>query len=126
MASKMKRKGIFYLPSGKYKIAAYYRMPSNSSPEYVKQVIYQFGSIMVGSDWYNNWMNTFTTFPKPSGGIAGGHAYRIVGWHDDYGFHVVNSWGKADWGVNGQAYMGYDTFANILKESDVWKVVDSV
>jgi hypothetical protein len=109
----------------KWKIVAYYRIAPSSSEEFVKQIIFQYGSILVGSDWYSNWMTIPDgTMPKPDGNVVGGHAYRIVGWSFS-GFVVANSWGTA-WGKKGMAEMPFDVFTGILSQGDVWKVVDSV
>jgi hypothetical protein len=109
----------------KWKIAAYYRIAPDSSLDFVKQIIYQYGSILVGSNWYSNWMTVKSDMmPVPDENVVGGHAYRIVGWNPK-GFDVVNSWGTS-WGIKGMATMPYDVFKNVLDEGDVWKVVDAV
>jgi hypothetical protein len=110
----------------KWKIAAYYRIEPKSTVDFVKQIIFQFGSILTASDWYSNWMMKFDVFPVPSGGVVGGHAYRVIGW-DSIGFIIANSWGKIYWGVNGIAIMPYQMFLDrVLAEGDSWKLVDSI
>lgn len=114
-------------PDSYWKIKGYYRIDNASPPTFIKQVIYQYGSIAVGSYWYDSWMNVQQVFPKPDRQI-GGHAYRICGWNDDEGgWIVVNSWGKVLWGVNGTAIMPYDVFTDaVLNEgADCWKILDA-
>jgi hypothetical protein len=107
-----------------WKIAAYYRIDPKSTADFVKQIIFQFGTILTASDWHSNWMWKFDIFPSPSGGVIGGHAYRVIGW-DSIGFIIANSWGKLLWGRNGIATMPYAIFKNVLAEADCWKLVDS-
>ncbi len=114
---------LYIFPSKQWRIDAYYRIPSDSASEYVKQIIYQFGTILVGSNWYNSWMSRFGLFPKPDY-VVGGHAYRIIGWNKT-GFVVANSWGDKLWGVKGYATMSFAQFKKVLGESDCWKLVDS-
>jgi hypothetical protein len=131
----------------KWKIAAYYRVEPKSTLDFVKQIIFQFGSILTASTWFKNWMSKFWVFPKPTGTSNEGHAYRGVGWdyesvnhksmsfpsgvtivlkHDNAGIIIPNSWGKILWGVNGVAIMPYATFRDyVLAEGDCWKLVDA-
>jgi hypothetical protein len=108
-----------------WRIAAYYRIDPKSTADFVKQIIYQYGSILTASNWYGNWQGKFDVFPTPAGGVVGGHAYRAVGW-TPIGFVIANSWGKVFWGVNGIATMPYSIFAKVLAEGDCWKLVDAV
>lgn len=119
----MKKKGSWCV-SKKWKISAFYRVPANSSIDFVKQVIYQFGSIMMGSMWYESWNLAGAYFPEPDY-ECGGHAYRINGW-TDIGFVVTNSWGTEEWGMGGVSVMPYSMFMDVLKEGDCWKLVDYV
>jgi len=108
----------------KWHIDAYYRIDPKSTADFVKQIIFQFGSILTASNWYSNWMWKFDVFPSPSGGIVGGHAYRAIGWNP-IGFIIANSWGKILWGQNGIATMPYAIFTKVLAEGDSWKLVDA-
>ena len=109
----------------KYHIDAYYRIDSKSTIDFVKQIIFQFGSIETASWWYDNWMAKFDTFPSPSGTAVGGHAYRTIGWNP-LGFVIANSWGKIFWGRNGVATMPYSIFKGVLAEGDCWKIQDHI
>ncbi len=122
MAKFFKRKSWFFRPDAKYRIRSYYRIPANSTDNFVKQIIYQYGTIIAGSWWFDSWMDKFAVFPKPDVAV-GGHAYRVMGW-DEYGFVVANSWGKSLWGIDGVATMSYGMFLDVLKESDCWKLID--
>jgi hypothetical protein len=131
----------------KYRIEAYYRIEPRSTLDFVKQFIYQFGSILTASIWFKNWMSKFWVFPKPVGTSNVGHAYRGVGWdsesvshksisiptkatiilkHDNAGIVVPNSWGEILWGINGVSIMPFEMFLNyVLAEGDCWKLVDA-
>jgi hypothetical protein len=112
-------------PNSFWQIAAYYRIDSDSTPEFIRQVIFQYGSILVGSLWYSNWMDVKDVFPVPDT-MSGGHAYKLCGWSESpAGWFVTNSWGKL-WGSNGVAIMPYDMFTQyvLLAGGDVWKLLD--
>lgn len=107
-----------------WRIKAYYRIDASSDIELIKQIIFQYGSIMCGSNFYASWEDKFSIFPAPDT-VSGGHAYRIDGW-DQTGFVVVNSWGTILWGVNGVATMPYQMFLDfVLPDGDVWKLIDA-
>lgn len=111
----------------KWHIDAYYRVATNSTIEFIKQIIFQFGSLMAASTWYQSWNGKFKIFPKPVGNMGQGHCYRIEGWESDIGLVVPNSWGKILWGENGISIMPYDMFLSVvLPEADVWKLVDHI
>ncbi len=110
-----------------WQIGAYFRIDNLSSTDFIKQVIFQYGSIAVGSNWYENWMSTADVFGTPDR-VNGGHAYRICGWRTDApaGWIVVNSWGKLLWGKAGVAIMPYDMFKSAVLDTgaDAWKLID--
>ena len=113
-------------PDLKWKIDSYYRIDVSNSDDDIKQILYQYGSFLAASSWYNNWFAKFDVFPMPSGVAGGGHCYRIIGWNA-IGWLVANSWGTLLWGLQGIATMPYDIFRNsVLSEGDSWKLVDSV
>ena len=74
------------------------------------------GPAVIGLDWYNDMFDPDADgLLHVTGGIAGGHAIlangvsvrkRLVRLH--------NSW-SASWGVNGEAYIGFDDLAGLLK-----------
>ena len=74
------------------------------------------GPAVIGLDWYNDMFDPDADgLLHVTGGIAGGHAIlangvsvrkRLVRLH--------NSW-SSSWGVNGEAYIGFDDLAGLLK-----------
>lgn len=111
-------------PDDWWKIKAYFRVESDSTIDFVKQVIFQYGPLLTASGWYSNWMHVGAVFPKPDA-LTGGHAYRACGWNE-IGFIIVNSWGRLLWGKWGVATMPYDIFMNyVLPGGDIWKVIDA-
>jgi hypothetical protein len=109
-----------------WKIKGYFRIDPDEKPDFIKQVIYQYGSIMTASTWFREWVGNFDIFPKPIT-ASGGHAYRACGWDDDAGgFIIVNSWGQYLWGQNGMAVMPYSMLTGVvLPEGDCWKLIDA-
>lgn len=74
------------------------------------------GPVVVGSDWTNDMFNPDTFgVVRPTGGVAGGHCYVLVGDLVSEG-HLLfqNSWSDT-WGVKGQFKMTYQDFANLLQ-----------
>lgn len=114
-------------PDSFWQIGAYFRIDNASDDDFIKQVIFQYGSIAVGSSWYRSWMSVGEVFDTPDV-VVGGHAYRVCGWRDDdpSGWIVVNSWGKLLWGKAGVAVLPYDMFRHSVLESggDIWKLID--
>jgi len=111
-------------PDSFWQIGGYYRIENDSTDNFIKQIIFQYGDVVLGSNWYNSWMTVINTFPNPDY-IDGGHAYRIDGW-DDKGWSIANSWGKIFWVNRGVAIMPYDMFREYILNSgaDLWKLVD--
>lgn len=110
-------------PDELWKIKAYYRVELDSTVELIKQIIFQYGTILTASPWYQSWTSTRVTFGTPDT-ASGGHAYRIIGWNEN-GFVIANSWGKILWGTLGKATMPFEMFMQyVLPEGDVWKVID--
>lgn len=63
------------------------------------------GSVVVGSDWTND-MFTPDRFGvvHPTGGVAGGHAYLVVGFSSTGHYRIQNSWGPS-WADHGQCWI---------------------
>lgn len=110
-----------------WEIKAYFRLDNGSPDDLIKQVIFQYGTIAVGSSWYRSWMSVGESFPEPDT-VTGGHAYRICGWSDvsPAGWIVANSWGKLLWGRAGIAMMPYSMFRSTVLDAggDIWKLID--
>lgn len=112
-------------PDIKWGIGAYYGITANNTDEEIKQVLFQYGSILVAGWWYDNWMAKFPVFPDP-GNKNGGHCWRLVGWVPGL-WVMANSWGPWLWGDGGMANMPASMFRSIvLPDSDTWKVIDRV
>jgi hypothetical protein len=110
--------------SSLWRIKAYYRITPDSDIELIKQILFQYGSILCGSNFYATWEGKFSVFPAP-GSVFVPHAYKIDGW-DQIGFIMVNSWGPFLWGVNGVATMPFQMFLDyVLPEGDIWKLIDA-
>jgi hypothetical protein len=113
-------------PNSYWEISSYFRIETDSTIDFIRQVIFQYGSILSASLWYTNWMDVKDIFPVPDT-QGGAHCYKICGWNESpAGFFVANSWGKVLWGKAGVAIMPYDIFNNYVLQlgGDVWKVVD--
>jgi hypothetical protein len=106
------------------KIAAYYRITKSDQDELIKQIVFQFHSISVGSFWYPEWNDAREIFSDPKTPTQDAHAWRIKGWLKK-GWKVANSWGKLLWGIAGECIMPFSMFRDIvLPQGDVWKLVD--
>lgn len=84
--------------------------------EEIKQWVLNYGPVVVGSDWYNNMFDTDVNgFVKPTGGIAGGHCFILIGYSPDTDiFLFQNSWGR-NWGLGGRFKMKASDFDTLLQ-----------
>lgn len=76
------------------------------------------GPVVVGTDWYQDMFTPADGFLKPTGTLAGGHCYVLIGYTPDAAgdfFTMKNSWG-AGWGENGTAKILVSDFATLLAE----------
>jgi hypothetical protein len=107
------------------RIDAYYRITTSDIDELIKQIIFQFHSIMVAGTWYAEWDNAGAVFPEPKTKQTG-HAYRFSGWKKN-GWIAPNSWGTVLWGIKGKSTMPFSMFRDVvLPEGDVWKLIDFI
>jgi len=76
------------------------------------------GPVIVGSDWTNDMFNPGADgYVKPTGGVAGGHCYLLMGDLESEGaFEFLNSWGSS-WGNNGRFKMKYADFDKLLQSN---------
>ena len=110
----------------KWGIDSYYGVTAANTDDEIKAALYQYGTMIFASSWYDNWMNKFSVFPLPVGSPNGGHCYRCIGWNT-IGWIIVNSWGTILWGVWGVATMPYDIYRSyVLPEGDSWKIIDKI
>jgi hypothetical protein len=70
------------------------------------QWVLQHGPVIMGTDWTNDMFNPDAQgFVKPSGGVAGGHCYVLLGYDPDTAvLTFLNSWGSG-WAENGRFHM---------------------
>jgi hypothetical protein len=87
------------------------------------------GPVVVGTDWYQQmFYPTAKTFLlKPTGGVAGGHCWMIVGHYpagskgvegqtfSDDTFRMQNSW-NTTWGSDGYAYITATNLAKLMAD----------
>lgn len=86
----------------------------------IKQWALTKGPVTVGTLWLNDMFQVdFNGFLHPTGGIAGGHAYLLIGYDSRSDvFTFQNSWGRS-WGDNGFFKMkAADWFALFQRDSD--------
>lgn len=84
----------------------------------VIQSVLMLGPMSVGTNWYNDMFEPDpTTFlVKPTGGIAGGHAFQLNGVNvGRKTFRLKNSWGRS-WGKKGYALISFEDFEKLLLE----------
>ncbi len=75
-----------------------------------------YGPAVVGTVWYQSMFNPDSDgYIEPTGGAAGGHAYRIVQANTRYGYRIVNSWGRG-WGQSGRAWITRDRLGQLLAD----------
>ena len=77
----------------------------------------QLAPMVVGTNWYSGMFETDAQgFVTPSGSIAGGHAYAIVGFDVPGDFYwFKQTWGR-DWGLRGYGKIRAADMARLLKE----------
>lgn len=74
------------------------------------------GPVVVGTSWYNDmfWPTGSEARLSPTGGVAGGHAWKIDGYNRTTGlFRMKNSWGTT-WGLNGYAHITHGDLSRLL------------
>jgi len=88
---------------------------SSKLRDVIEAVLY-VGPVVVGTDWHESMFTPDKdNFIKPTGGIAGGHAYVINGVNTKRGcFRIKNSWGR-EWGNVGHAYIQFGHFRDLMQ-----------
>lgn len=75
-----------------------------NDPEAMREWILTRGTVVVGTDWHADMMETDSHgFIHATGPVVGGHAYNVV-WYAERGdyYDIRQSWGPT-WGVRGHA-----------------------
>lgn len=77
----------------------------------------QLGPVLVGTTWHNDMFTPDSKgFVRPSGDVAGGHEYLLIGDNAKGKLTFINSWGSG-WGRRGRFYMSYADFDTLLKDN---------
>lgn len=80
----------------------------------IKTWVQTKGPVVVGTDWMNGMFSPDASgFVKPTGALAGGHCYLIVGWSHDDVITFQNSWGS-NFGLNGRFKMHAADFQTLV------------
>lgn len=75
--------------------------------------VLQHGPVIIGSDWMDDMFTPDAQgFVYPTGGVAGGHCYLLLGYDGADTLTFLNSW-SGDWGVNGRFKMRKAEFASL-------------
>jgi hypothetical protein len=97
------------------RLSAYaFAASADEAHEFVRTI----GPIVVGTEWTHGMFEPDAGgFVRPTGEIAGGHCYLLVGDLPKEGALLFqNSWG-ATWGMNGRFKMKYADFAHIFQRN---------
>ena len=103
-----------------HKIKAYYAVPKSAYE--IKRAIAAYGTVVIGTPWYNSWMAPGRVLPRPDYSL-GGHAITVDGWDDRYGLLLVNSWStRWNGSYRGTVYMPYYLLSGVW---EIWKSLDT-
>jgi len=86
----------------------------------------KYGPVIIGSDWMNDMFTPDSKgYVRPTGGVAGGHCYVIVGYLASEGAYLcLNSWGKG-WGQGGYFKIKVADFGQLLGSGgEAWTSVE--
>jgi hypothetical protein len=116
---------VIYEIGQRRKIASYARL---TSIEDILRSVQLTGGAWLGSSWFNSWFDPVNgVLPAPDK-VAGGHAYRAVGWRHytpanplKTQIRCINSWGTS-WSQSGLFWLpaSYVDFTDF----DCWTTID--
>ena len=92
-----------------------------SEVDELKQALNQKGPCIIALPCFNS-TKTFWKKSKDSDKLLGGHCVLVVGYSDDKGFILRNSWGE-QWGENGYTWFPYSDWGI---QHEVWSTVDFI
>jgi hypothetical protein len=92
-----------------------------SEVDELKQALNQKGPCIIAMPCYNS-TKTFWKKSNESEKLLGGHCVLVVGFRDDKGFILRNSWGE-QWGENGYTWFPYSDWGI---QHEVWSAIDFV
>lgn len=83
------------------------------------------GTLVAGTNWYTDMFSPDSmNFLIPSGRIAGGHAYLLIGYSSQRdSFRMINSWG-ADWGDKGRAWIHSESMKKLMDEGEFCAAIE--
>lgn len=80
----------------------------------IKAFVLSKGPVIVGTDWFEDQFSPDANgFVTPTGPLAGGHCYTIIGWDDADNITFLNSWGSG-WGKGGRFHMKATDFKKLI------------
>lgn len=116
---------LCYSESKIYKLIEYYRINQNIND--LKSCLNEGYPFIVGISIYQSFehenFNKTKIIPLPNKNekLLGGHVISIVGYDDNYGFIMRNSWGS-EWGISGYSYIPYNYICDSNLAGDIWTI----
>ena len=116
---------LCYTQSKKYKTIKYFKLTQKIND--LKACLQDGYPFVVGISIYesfesdNSTTSGFIKMPLYNEKLLGGHTVAVVGFNDNYGFLVRNSWGT-DWGIEGHCFIPYEYICNENLASDLWTI----
>lgn len=122
---KMKPSKLCYSQATKYKSIKYFRLSQNIND--LKCCLIDGYPFSIGISIYESFESEdvsktgLVPIPKKNEKLLGGHALAVVGYDDEKGFIVRNSWGN-QWGLKGYCYIPYEYICNQDLANDFWTI----
>ena len=122
---KEKPPNMCYTQAKKYRGLKYHRL--NQNLDDLKCCLLDGYPFTIGISIYESFESDnvkktgLVPMPKKDEKLLGGHALAVVGYDNEYGFIVRNSWGN-EWGLDGYCYIPYDYICNKDLANDFWTI----